>query len=162
MYVDSTLLFIDKAKDVSELREIEEELIKEKYIKIVNKTKKKPQKKEIKYGIIELEDALILYGRSNVENDNLTFKVAKKEDYWFHVKDIPSSHVIVKTSNLTDELILKAAEISAFYSRLNIGDKVTVDYTQKRYLNKPNGTKLGFVTYTNFKSVVVVKKEIEL
>lgn len=161
-YVDSILLFIDKAKDVLELREIEEELIKEKYIKIVNKTKKKSQKKELKYGVIEFEDALILYGRNNVENDNLTFKIAKKEDYWFHVKDIPSSHVVVKASNLTDELILKAAELSAFYSRANIGDKVTVDYTQKRYLNKPNGAKLGFVIYTNFKSVVVVKKEVGL
>ncbi len=154
-YLESTILFIENSKDVNSLREIEDELIKLKYIKIINSKKNTKIKKEIKYGIFDEEEALIFYGRNNLENDNLTFKVASKNDYWFHVKDIPSSHVIVKSNFLSDELIKKAAEISAFYSKVNLGEKVLVEYTQKKYVNKPKGAKPGFVTYINQKSVTV-------
>ena len=126
-YVESTLLFIENSQDVISLREIEEELIKLNYIKSLHNKKKTKLKKELKYGLIEGEDYLILYGRNNLENDNLTFKVSAKDDYWFHVKDIPSSHIILKTSKLTDELIVKSAQVSAYFSKANLGEKVTVD-----------------------------------
>ena len=126
-YVESTLLFIENSQDVISLREIEEELIKLNYIKSLYNKKKTKLKKELKYGLIEGEDYLILYGRNNLENDNLTFKVSAKDDYWFHVKDIPSSHIILKTSKLTDELIVKSAQVSAYFSKANLGEKVTVD-----------------------------------
>ena len=126
-YIESTLLFIESSTDVSSLREIEEELIKLNYIKSLHNKKKTKLKKEVKYGLIEGEDYLILYGRNNLENDNLTFKVSAKDDYWFHVKDIPSSHIILKTSKLTDELIVKSAQVSAYFSKANLGEKVTVD-----------------------------------
>ena len=126
-YVESTLLFIENSQDVISLREIEEELIKLNYIKSLHNKKKTKLKKEVKYGLIEGGDYLILYGRNNLENDNLTFKVSAKDDYWFHVKDIPSSHIILKTSKLTDELIVKAAQVSAYFSKANLGEKVTVD-----------------------------------
>ena len=104
---------------------------------------------------------MILYGRNNLENDNLTFKVSVKDDYWFHVKDIPSSHIILKTSKLTDELIVKSAQLSAYFSKANLGEKVTVDYTLRKNVSKPNGAKPGFVIYVNQKSVVVEKVELE-
>ena len=126
-YVESTLLFIENSQDVISLREIEEELIKLNYIKSLHNKKKTKLKKEVKYGLTEGEDYLILYGRNNLENDNLTFKVSEKDDYWFHVKDIPSSHIILKTSKLTDELIVKAAQVSAYFSKANLGEKVTID-----------------------------------
>ena len=126
-YVESTLLFIENSQDVISLREIEEELIKLNYIKSLYNKKKTKLKKELKYGLIEGEDYLILYGRNNLENDNLTFKVSAKDDYWFHVKDIPSSHIILKTSKLTDELIVKSAQVSAYFSKANLGEKVTID-----------------------------------
>ncbi len=126
-YVESTLLFIENSQDVISLREIEEELIKLNYIKSLHNKKKTKLKKELKYGLIEGEDYLILYGRNNLENDNLTFKVSAKDDYWFHVKDIPSSHIILKISKLTDELIVKSAQVSAYFSKANLGEKVTVD-----------------------------------
>ena len=160
-YVESTLLFIENSTDVISLREIEEELIKLNYIKSLHNKKKTKLKKEVKYGVIEGEDYLILYGRNNLENDNLTFKVSAKDDYWFHVKDIPSSHIILKTSKLTDELIVKAAQVSAYFSKANLGEKVTVDYTLRKNVSKPNGAKPGFVIYVNQKSVVVEKIELE-
>ena len=126
-YVESTLLFIENSQDVISLREVEEELIKLNYIKSLHNKKKTKLKKELKYGLIEGEDYLILYGRNNLENDILTFKVSAKDDYWFHVKDIPSSHIILKTSKLTDELIVKSAQVSAYFSKANLGEKVTVD-----------------------------------
>ena len=160
-YVESTLLFIENSQDVISLREIEEELVKLNYIKSLYNKKRTKLKKEVKYGLIEGEDYLILYGRNNLENDNLTFKVSAKDDYWFHVKDIPSSHIILKTSKLTDELIVKSAQVSAYFSKANLGEKVTVDYTLRKNVSKPNGAKPGFVIYVSQKSVTVEKIELE-
>ena len=160
-YAESTLLFIENSTDVASLREIEEELIKLNYIKSIHNKKKTKLKKEVKYGVIEGEDYLILYGRNNLENDNLTFKVSAKDDYWFHVKDIPSSHIILKTSKLTDELIVKSAQVSAYFSKANLGEKVIVDYTLRKNVSKPNGAKPGFVIYVSQKSVVMEKVELE-
>lgn len=76
---------------------------------------------------------------------------------WLHAKNIPSSHVIIKAENISDEIIKKAAEIVAFYTKLNIGEKVEIDYTLKKHIKKPNGANLGFVTYTNQKTIIVEK-----
>lgn len=160
-YVETTLLFIENSADVASLREIEEELIKLNYIKSLYNKKKTKLKKEVKYGLIEGENYLILYGRNNLENDNLTFKISAKDDYWFHVKDIPSSHIILKTSKLTDELIVKSAQVSAYFSKANLGEKVIVDYTLRKNVSKPNGAKPGFVIYVSQKSIVVEKVELE-
>lgn len=159
-YLDSVLLFIENSNNVEELREIEEELIKQKLLSPIHQTKKTKLKKELKYGIFNFENYQILYGRNNIENDNLTFKIATKNDYWFHAKNIPSSHIIVKADYLNEESIKKAAEITAFYTKLKIGEKIEIDYTQRKYVNKPSGSKPGFVTYTNQKTIVIEKKDI--
>ena len=160
-YLESTILFIENSTDVISLREIEEELIKLNYLKSLHTKKKNKLKKEVRYGLIENEDYLILYGRNNLENDNLTFKVSAKDDYWFHVKDRPSSHIIVKTGKLTDEIIEKAAKVAAYFSKASLGEKVTVDYTLRKNVSKPNGAKPGFVIYVNQKSVIVEKTKLE-
>ena len=95
-----------------------------------------------------------------MENDNLTFKVADKEDIWLHAKDIPGSHVIIKANEINDDILFEGAKVAAFYSKGNIGDKISVDYTKKRYINKPKGGKPGFVTYVNEKNILVEKVEI--
>ena len=123
------------------------------------KGKPKKQNKEIGYGVIEGENYRILFGRNNIENDNLTFKVADKNDIWLHAKNIPGSHVIIKCDELSEELLMKGAEIAAYYSKGFTGDKISIDYTQKRYINKPKGAKPGFVTYVNEKNILVIKPE---
>lgn len=157
-YLIGVKLFIETSQNIDNLRNIEQELISQGYIKISSKKSKvKKQNKNIDYGIIEFDDFQILYGRNNVENENLTFKVADKSDIWLHAKNIPGSHVIIKTHTLTDEMILQGAKIAAKYSKAEIGEKVSVDYTEKKYINKPKGAKPGFVTYINEKNIVVVK-----
>lgn len=159
-YLDSVLLFIESSNDIEKLREIEEELVKEKILIPAHQTKKTKVKKELKYGVLNFENYQILYGRNNTENDNLTFKIANKNDYWFHAKNIPSSHIIVKADILTEEIIKKAAEITAFYTKLKAGEKLEIDYTQRKYVNKPAASKPGFVTYTNQKTLFIEKKDI--
>lgn len=159
-YLNSVRLFIDSSTDTNNLKLIQEELIAQGYLKLQQKKgNRKKVNKEIGYGVIEFENYRILYGRNNIENDNLTFKVAEKNDIWLHSKNIPGSHVIIKASIVTDEMILKGAEVASFFSKSNVGDKISVDYTQKRYINKPKGGKPGFVTYINEKNIVVAKPE---
>lgn len=159
-YLNSVRLFIDSSADTNNLKLIQEELIAQGYLKLQQKKgNRKKVNKEIGYGVIEFENYRILYGRNNIENDNLTFKVAEKNDIWLHSKNIPGSHVIIKASIVTDEMILKGAEVASFFSKSNVGDKISVDYTQKRYINKPKGGKPGFVTYINEKNIVVAKPE---
>lgn len=166
LYLESVLVFISKASNINELKNIEEELIEEKIIKSkVKNSKNKNKKKEIEnYGIINLDDKNIYFGRNNKENDYLTFKFAKKEDIWFHIKDLPGSHIIVKKEDFekNDEFIEKVALCTAFYSKASKGDKVVIEYTEKKNLNKPNGAPLGFVTYNIAKTIIVtVPKNLE-
>ena len=159
-YLNSIKLFIENSNDINNLKIIHEELISQGYMRVQNKKgKPKKQNKEIGYGVIEGENYRILFGRNNIENDNLTFKVADKNDIWLHAKNIPGSHVIIKCDELSEELLMKGAEIAAYYSKGFTGDKISIDYTQKRYINKPKGAKPGFVTYVNEKNILVIKPE---
>ncbi|BBA50895.1 NFACT family protein [uncultured Fusobacterium sp.] len=157
-YLNSIKLFIDNSPNTDNLKLIQEELISQGYIKIQQKKgNKKKQVKEIGYGLLEFENFKILYGRNNIENDNLTFKIASKEDIWLHSKNIPGSHVIIKANEITEEMLLKGAEVAAYFSKSSAGDKISVDYTKKRYINKPKGSKPGFVTYENEKNILIEK-----
>lgn len=145
-YLNSIKLFIENSSDINNLKLIYEELVSQGYLKVNSKKgKQKKQNREIGYGVIEGENYRILFGRNNIENDNLTFKVADRNDTWLHAKNIPGSHVIIKCENLTDELLMKGAEIAAYYSKGFTGDKISIDYTQKRYINKPKGGKPGLL-----------------
>lgn len=157
-YLNSIKLFIDNSSNTDNLKLIQEELISQGYIKLQQKKgNRKKQIKEIGYGVLEFEGFKILYGRNNIENDNLTFKVASKDDIWLHSKNIPGSHVIIKANEITEEMLLKGAEVAAYFSKSSTGDKISVDYTKKRYINKPKGSKPGFVTYENEKNILIEK-----
>ena len=161
-YLNGIKLFIDNSEDLENLKLIYEELVSQGYLpRKKEKKQKKKKQKEINYGVIERDGYTILYGRNNIENDNLTFKLADKNDIWLHSKNIPGSHVIIKSDSITDEILMDGALIAAFYSKAAIGDRVSVDYTQKRYINKPKGAKPGFVTYVNEKNITVEKVDIE-
>lgn len=160
-YLNGIKHFIDNSEDLENLKGIYEELLSQGYLtkKRDKKQKSKKKVKEIGYGIIEKDNYTILYGRNNIENDNLTFKIADKNDLWLHSKNIPGSHVVIKASEIIDDIIKEGALVAALYSKANVGDKVSVDYTLKRYINKPKGAKPGFVTYVNEKNITVIKSE---
>ena len=160
IYLESVLSFIEKSSDLKGLKNIEDELIGEKIIKPKGKTlknKNKNKDNEI-YGTVVINEKTVYFGRNNKENDFLTFKFARKDDIWFHVKDIPGSHFIVKKEDFSedDSFVEKVALYAAFYSKASKGDKVTVEYTEKKNLNKPKGAPLGFVTYNTAKTVTVI------
>lgn len=159
-YFNGVKLFITKSSNVNNLKLIEEELQSQGYFKESKKiSKKKKVVKELSYETTNIDGYTVLYGRNNLENDNLTMKIAEREDYWFHAKDIPGSHLILKSSVLPEEsTILKIAELAAKMSKATPGDKVTIDYTKKKYLNKPKGAKPGFVTYSNSNSIIALVK----
>ncbi len=160
IYLESVLSFIEKSSDLKGLKNIEDELIGEKIIKPKEKTpKNKSKNKESEnYGTAVINEKTVYFGRNNKENDFLTFKFARKDDIWFHVKDIPGSHFIVKKEDFSedDSFVEKVALYAAFYSKASKGDKVTVEYTEKKNLNKPKGAPLGFVTYNTAKTVTVI------
>ena len=95
-------------------------------------------------------------GKNNIQNEELSFRLAGNSDWWFHAKKIPGSHVIVKTNgkDLPDRTYEEAARLAAYYSKGREQDKVEVDYTLRRNLKKPAGSKPGFVIYhTNYSMV---------
>ena len=95
----------------------------------------------------------IYVGKNNLQNEELSFKLANSSDWWFHAKEIPGSHVIVKTNGdeLPDRTFEEAARLAAYYSKGREQDKVEVDYTPRKNLKKPAGAKPGFVIYhTNY------------
>ena len=114
---------------------------------------------------MQTKDGLvILIGKNNYQNDKLTFKTASFNDTWFHAKDIPGSHVILRNggNELTDDDIMLAANLAAHFSKAQGSSKIPVDYTEVRYVKKPSGSKPGFVIFTNQKTLYVTPDEAEL
>ena len=104
---------------------------------------------------------MIFSGKNNRQNDLLTLKSSKADDFWFHTQKIPGSHVIIKTNgkNVPERTIEEAALISAYHSRAKNSSKVPVDYTLVRNVKKPPGAKPGMVTYEKFKTIFITPDE---
>lgn len=122
-------------------------------------TKKNSQpKKKTKPLITKYYDAfgnIIMVGKNNIQNNYLTHTLANKDDYFFHVKNAPGSHTILRTNNLTEEVIILAAQIAAMVSKNKYSSNVAVDYTLVKNVRKVPKTKGSFVTYTNYQTVYV-------
>lgn len=157
-YIEHVLVSLDNASEVEELDEIKEELIIEGYIQ--KKDGKRKNKKTTVSRPLEFMSSdgfRILVGRNNRQNEILTMKTARKEDLWLHTKDIPGSHVIIKTESKTvpETTLIEAATLSAYYSKSRHSQSVEVDYTEKKYVRKPRNAKTGLVNYENQKTLVV-------
>lgn len=158
VYLEETLTHIELAENLGTLREIKLELEREGYIKSRGTGKSKAKVTEFSKPerYTTPDGSIILVGRNNRQNDELTFKMASPHDLWFHTQNIPGSHVVLKTNGEpSDEAILAAAVLAARYSKAKTSPKVVVDYTQRRYVRKPSGARPGFVVYENFQSIVV-------
>ena len=155
-YLESILLNIDFAERPDEIDELYEELEKEGYLKKKKKNNKKKKDSDENYITVKTEDGFDIYvGKNNRQNDYLTHKKAKKNDLWFHVKDAPGSHVILKNNNkdFTNNSLLTAAKLAAKYSSLSKSQNIPVDYTFKMYVKRHPAKKPGLVTYTNYKTI---------
>ncbi|PEY41347.1 hypothetical protein CN354_05915 [Bacillus cereus] len=155
LYFDSLLQQMEAAssKDIEEIRE---ELAEEGYIRNrkSKNAKKKPTKPVLdKY--IASDGTEILVGKNNKQNDYLTTKFARRDEIWLHTKDIPGSHVVIRSLEPTEETLLEAAKLAAYYSKAKDSSSVPVDFTKIRHVKKPSGAKLGFVTYDNQQTLYV-------
>lgn len=158
-YLESILLNIDFAETPDEIDDLYEELEKEGYLKKRSKNNKKKRKdSQENYINIKTEDGFDIYiGRNNRQNDYLTLKKAKKNDLWFHVKDAPGSHVILKNDNrdFSNSAMMTAAKLAAKYSSLSKSQNIPVDYTFKMNVKRHPAKKPGLVSYINYKTINV-------
>jgi len=154
LYLESVETVLNQA-GLDEIAEIREELIQTGFIRRRQREKIQKRKKPEKY-LASDGETIILVGRNNLQNEELTFKIARKEELWFHAKDIPGSHVVISGNlNPSDEVKTDAAELAAYYSKGRLSNLVQVDMIEVKKLNKPTGGKPGFVTYTGQKTLRV-------
>ncbi len=155
-HLESIAAALDIALQEEDLVQIKEELIESGYIRRKGGGKKiKVTSRPFHY--LSSDGFHMYVGKNNYQNDELTFKLASGNDWWFHAKGIAGSHVIVRTEGkeLPDRTFEEAARLAAWYSKGREQEKVEIDYLQKKNVKKPNGAKPGFVVYyTNFSMAI--------
>ncbi|CAM3032343.1 DUF814 domain-containing protein [Lactococcus hircilactis] len=156
-YLESVESNLENA-DVPEIADIREELIQTGYIKQKYRNKKQKMLPPEKYRADD--GTVIIVGKNNLQNEQVSFKLSRKGDLWFHVKDIPGSHVLI-TGNPqpSDETITFAGELAAYFSKARNSNLIQVDVLEAKKLHKPTGTAPGFVTYDREKTIRVTPNE---
>lgn len=169
-YLESIIYEIDTCQTVQDIDEIYSEIsdnylfekIRTKSNAKITKQKNRNKKIDKTYTPIEfkVENFTLLVGKNNIQNDYLTTKLAKSNDIWFHTKDIHGSHAILITKGETPsiDILIRCAQIAAYYSKARLSSNVPVDYTYIKYVKKPSGSKPGFVIYTHNQTINVTPK----
>ena len=163
LYLESVRAFLDRAENEQDLLDIRDELYRAGYSSKMKGYKPQKTLKPRPMEFVTSGGYKLLVGRNNVQNDHITFKMAEKGDVWFHVKDIPGSHVVMITEGEepSETDYTEAAGIAAYYSKAT-GDLVAVDYTRVKNIKKPQGAKPGYVIYkTNYTAYVRPISEIK-
>ncbi len=160
-YLESILNALEAAKEEADLDEIRMELAEQGYMKRKTAKKNRVQKKAKPLHYISSDGFDIYVGKSNLQNDALTLHFAESHDIWLHTKEIPGSHVIIKTNgaSVPDTTLLEAANLSAYFSKSQNSSQVPVDYTLRKYVKKPNGAKPGMVIYEKNKTIYITPEE---
>ncbi|MBO5101131.1 MAG: DUF814 domain-containing protein, partial [Clostridia bacterium] len=161
-YLSSVRDALSRAECEQDVLEIRDELYRSGYASRLRGYKPDKQKKIAPKKFLTTDGKTVLVGRNNTQNDYLTFKLSDKGDIWFHVKDMPGSHVILVTEGEepTDRDYTEAAELAAYHSTAT-GEGVEVDYTRVKNVKKPQGSKPGYVIYkTNY--TAYVKRPLDL
>lgn len=170
-YIDTVFESLTKAENESDLAEVRAELAMSGYgkkldnIRRAQPTGKIKLKKELKPMRFVTSDGYEVFcGKNNLQNDYVTTKLAEKNDYWFHVKNAPGSHVVMRCADSAEEppaqSFTECAVIAAYFSSEKEKPQTAVDYTKARYVKKPSGSKPGFVIYErNFTAYVTADKE---
>ena len=156
-YFEEIKMFIEKENDFIGIEEIENELnLTNNGNKSKNKIKlNKPKKRDLLS--FDYNGFQIFVGRNNKENEEISFSKGQPNDIWLHIKDIPGSHVLILRNNqeLPNDVLLHAANLACEYSKAKKGDKVTVDYCERKFVKKIKNSKPGNVIYTNFHSLLI-------
>lgn len=155
-HLESLQNSLDIAVSEDDLIAVKEEMTACGYIRR-HSNDKKPKLKSKPFHYVTKEGFHIYVGKNNLQNEDITFKLANGNDWWFHAKKIPGSHVIVKTEGkeLPDSVFEDAARLAAFYSKAKGQSKIEVDYVRRKEVKHPNGSKPGFVVYyTNYSMLI--------
>ncbi len=148
-YLQNLLYSIERSETILELNDLKDEIETDKPAAKYNKSSIEPLKINLEY------ETRIYIGKNNKQNDYIVSKLAEEDDLWFHTKDYPGSHVLLKTQNLTNDLIIKCAKLAKENSSAFNSSKVGVIYTKRKYLRKPPKANLGYVTYRNEKEIII-------
>ncbi len=160
VYLESILGQMESAvpKDIAEIRE---ELVEGGYIR--NRSKKQVKKKKETKPVLEEYTSStgveILVGKNNKQNEYLTNRLARQSETWLHTKDIPGSHVVIRSTDIDETTLLEAAQLAAYFSKAKHSSSVPVDYTLIKHVKKPSGSKPGFVIYDNQTTLYVTPDE---
>ncbi len=156
-HLESVSTALDIALSEEDLVQIREELTEYGYIRRKRGSDKKQKTTSKPLHYLSSDGFHIYVGKNNFQNDELTFKFASGNDWWFHAKGVPGSHVILKSGGqkLPDRAFEEAGRLAAYYSKSRGNEKVEIDYVEKKQVKKPNGAKPGFVVYyTNYSLVI--------
>ncbi len=162
-YLTSVYTLLEQCETLAEIAAVKEELQQEGYLKakfIKGKPQNKKQTDILPPRAFTSPDGYeVLVGRNNKQNDQLTLKIARKDDIWLHTKDIPGSHVIIRNpehvAETPESTLYFAANLAGFYSKARSSSQVPVDYTPVQYVKKPSGAKPGKVIFTNQKTIYI-------
>lgn len=162
-YLESVLNALDNAKDDADLSEIRTELAESGFLRRQVQKKGSPRPKKAKpLHFISSDGYHIFVGKSNLQNDELTLRTAESTDIWLHTKEIPGSHVIIRTNGTgeaPDTTLEEAANLAAFFSKAKNSSMVPVDYTLRKNVKKPNGAKPGMVIYLTNRTIYITPDE---
>lgn len=159
-YIENLLQQLSHAS-LNDIDEIRDELVQQGYLRDRSrKTKKKKKNDKPTLHVYTSSEGVELYvGKNNLQNEYVTNRLASSNDTWLHTKDIPGSHVVIRSSEYGDATLQEAAQLAAYYSQAKESSSVPVDYTLIRHVRKPNGAKPGFVIYDNQKTLFVTPDE---
>ena len=159
-YLESIAVALSHADSSIEISEIRQELVNAGYIKAADKRRLSAALSS-PLSAITTDGFTLIIGKNNRQNDLVTFKQARPDDIWLHTKDIPGSHVIIRSENreVSQQAINEAAQLAAYYSKSRQSANVPVDYTKRRYVRKPSGAKPGFVIYDHQNTTYVTPEE---
>lgn len=160
-YIEQVMGSLKFISTNSEINEIRKELEENNYIKKKKRDKRKDKPSSPLHYVSE-NGADIYVGKNNFQNDQLTLKIANKNDYFIHAKDIPGSHVLLRNNNINDDDILTACSLAAYYSSGSTEDNVLVDYTYKKNVRKSRNAKPGMVYYDNYETVNINLKQFNI
>lgn len=154
-YLYSVATNLENADNYEEIEDIKKELIESSYIRFRRTGKQKKEKISKPLHFKSSEGIDIYVGKNNIQNDTLTLKTSDKRYTWLHTKDIPGSHVVIASFEFSEQTLLEAATLAAFYSKAKEGNKVPVDYTLIKNVKKPSGAKPGMVIYSTNKTILI-------
>ncbi|SFP68721.1 Rqc2 family fibronectin-binding protein [Caldicoprobacter faecalis] len=160
-YLEALLESLEKCTEESDVEEVYQELAEQGYIKKTTKEKREAPAPSKPHHFISSDGFDIFVGKNNYQNDRLTLKTAGANDIWLHTKNIPGSHVIIKTGGrpVPENTLVEAALLAAYFSKGRNSSNVPVDYCPRKNVKKPSGAKPGMVIYEGYNTIYVTPSE---